>query len=194
MTDCIYSAYCVESQCDTACPIYVQTSYLLERNSIDMNSNVFQADRESIQKSLDILEKASGRQVTVCSKNTVDTAELLTYCAICQNWYGSKLHCNVYNFKFSKYLDLLKQSWSIGESDELKYMRVFSNSSKILIISNIDYVSFNDFESQTILNLLQSRLNNNQTTIIVSPYTNLLVGKGLFFTRLQKILSEGVIK
>ena len=41
MRDCIFTGHCTEKVCDKACPIYVQVSYLLERNNISSNSNVF---------------------------------------------------------------------------------------------------------------------------------------------------------
>ena len=70
------------------------------------------------------------------------------------------------------------------------------NSAKLLIISNLDYVNFGDFESQTLLTLLQDRERKDVTTILVSPPPNQLVGKptSLFFKSLRSKLSEAVIK
>ena len=73
-------------------------------------------------------------------------------------------------------------------------MRIFSESAKVLIISNLDYVNFGDFESQTMLNLLQERQSREFTTILVSPPINQLVStKGsVFFNRLKSILADSV--
>ena len=139
MYNCIFSSHCTELNCDGSCPIFVQTNYLLERNGIDISSPVFRRDAKSIEYAMDLLKKAEGRFITVNTENTVNSAELLTYCAICSNWKGSQLHCDVYNLRFSKYIELMKQSWNTkAESDELEYMRIWANSSKVLVISNAD--------------------------------------------------------
>lgn len=191
MYNCIFSAHCTESTCDAACPALVETSYLLERNDINMNSFVFKREPKYLASAINTLDKCRGKAKVVTATNTVNTAELLTYCAICQNWKGSRLHCNVYNLKYSTYIESIKQSWTTRtEPEDLEYMRIWSQSAKVLIISNLDYVSFGDFESQTLLNLLQYRHNPDQTTIIVTPPVNSLVGKGMFFVKLQQMLGD----
>lgn len=195
MNDCIFSAHCVEPICDRACSRYVQTSYLLERNGIKTSSPVFKRNSKNFEMSIDTLDEAKGKIRVVEAQQTAAKAELLTYCAICQNWQNSRLHCNVYNLKFSKFLEETKRSWSTrGDSDDLEYMRIWSKSASVLIISNIDYINFGDFESQTLLNLLADRQDPELTTIVVSPKTSMLVGKGMFFSRLQQILAEAVAK
>jgi len=193
--NCIFSPHCTEMTCDRSCPIFVQTNYLLERNGISFSSAVFKRDEESIKTALNVIHSCQDRLGTVVTENTVNTAELLTYCSICENWKGSQLHCNVYSLKFSRYIEITKQSWNThSETDELEYMRIWSNSSKVLIVSNIDYVNFGDFESQTLLNLIQSRQVVGKTTIIVSPPLSRLVGKGSFFVGLHDILERTKVK
>lgn len=195
MNDCIFSAHCTEQICDRACSRYVQTSYLLERNGIKPASLVFKRSAQNIEICIDTLDEARGKLRVVEANQSSAKAELLTYCAICQNWQNSRLHCNVYNLKFSKFLEETKRSWSSrNDSDDLEYMRIWAKSASVLIISNIDYVNFNDFESQTLLNLLSERQDPELTTIVVGPKINMLVGKGLFFSRLQQILAEAVNK
>lgn len=191
MRNCIFTANCLEGACDTSCPKYVETSYLLERNDIKFNSSVFKASLSDIQRCNNILSRSNGNTGVVTSKNTVELAELLTYCAICNNWEGSQLHCTVYNLKYSLYLDLLKQSWSQKQdSDELTYMKIWQKSAKVLIISNLDYVNFGDFESQTLLNLIQTRTITHGTTLFVTPKIADLVGHGIFFSKLQNMFME----
>lgn len=195
MHNCIFTAHCTENVCDMSCPRLVETSYLLERNNISMTSHVFKQGPKDIATATNILNAAKGTMKVTVSRDTVRGAELLTYCAICQHWQGSRLHCNVYNLRYSKYIEEIKKSWTTKiESEELEYMKIWSNSAKVLIISNIDFVNFNDFESQTLLNLLQARSSDEYTTVVVSPDTNMLVGKGSFFVHLQRIFARAVIK
>lgn len=198
MYNCIFSSHCTELFCDRSCPILAETSYLLDRNGITMNSSVFSESTKNINRMLDILKKSDNTLGACIISGTMDTvraADLLTYCAICQNWKGNQLHCNVYNLKLSKYLELTKQSWnSKSDSEDLEYMRIWSESAKVLIVSNIDYINFGDFESQTLLNLIQTRSTGDKTTIVVSPPISSLVSSksSMFFTNLRHRLSEAV--
>lgn len=167
MYNCIFSAHCTEAFCDQSCPILVETSYLLERNGIDMSSYVFSASPTDLSTANTIVSDLTGKTGYYKCANSSKFADMITYAAICKNWKGSKLHCTVYNLRFSKYLELMKQSWAGGTDETLEYMRIWAESAKVLIISNFDYVGFGDFESQTLLNLIQNRINNNATTIIV---------------------------
>ena len=197
MYNCIFTAHCTELFCDTSCPILAETSYLLERNNIQPTNPVFHAPVDKIEKALNILDNAEGQLVgfEVGPKDsTIFEADLLTYCAICRNWKGSRLRCTVYNLRYSKFMDETKKSWKGGESEDLQYMRIWSSSAKILIVSNTDYVSFTDFESQTLLNLIQQRQSEGLTTIVVRPFgggirsTN--SGKYVFTTMLQELLDR----
>lgn len=170
MQNCIFNAHCTEEICDQSCPVFVETSYLLERSGISMNSPVFRSSESDIRLASDVLKEFNGKFGVFKADDTVKYSELLTYCAICQNWKGSRLHCTVYNLKYSTYLDDEKKSWSYNSpSDDLEYAKIWSNSAKVLIISNFDYISFGDFESQKLLNLIQTRSQNGLTTIMVSP-------------------------
>lgn len=192
MRNCIFTGHCTEIQCDKSCPILAQTSYLLDRNEISMSSPVFTMGRSKRTKYLSLLEKAQGRIATVVDSGvTTLTADALTYLSICDNWKGSQLHCTVYNLKFSKYLDMLQKSWGYGgDTSELDYVKIWIASAKVLVISSIDFINFKDFQSQTLLSLLQSRMQTGMTTIVVSPPISSLVGDGQFFARLTDILSK----
>ena len=174
MYNCIFTAHCLENFCDGSCPILAEISYLLERNGINMKNPVLNSSESDIKKMQKVLELANektfGLVVDTPSVDTIRTSDLLTYVAICQNWKGSNLHCTVYNLKYSIYLDELRKSWSMkSEPENLEYMRIWAQSAKILIVSNFDYVNFNEFESQTLLNLIQIRASLGLTTILVSP-------------------------
>lgn len=197
MHNCIFTAHCIEAVCDKSCPILAETSYLLERNNLQFTNPIFHAEPVKISKMMNLLESHENELVAYevgANDTTVYEADLLTYCAICKYWKGSRLHCTVYNLRYSKYLDELRKSWKSGESDELQYMKIWSETAKVLIVSNTDYVSFSDFESQTLLNLIQQRQSDNLTTIVVRPYgggirtTNST--KFVFTAMLQELLNK----
>lgn len=195
MQNCIFSGHCMESRCDKSCPALVQTTYLLERNDIPINSNVFKTDPVQVASTLKLLDDAKGSFKAVIDNNdTAVRANLLTYCAICQNWRGSQLHCVVYHLKYSQYIDEIQSSWKNGESESLSYTKIWVKTAKVLIISGIDFVNFKNFNCQTLLELIQQRSSNpDNTTILVSPQLSSLVGEGGFFYRLQDMIKKAVI-
>ena len=133
-----------------SCPTLAETTYLLDRNHISMSSDVFNAPVDKVNAYSKLIEQVQGNQHTLITNDTVRAAELLTYCSICQNWKGSRLHCTVYNLKFSQYVESIQNSWSSKvETEQLEYMKIWASSAKVLIISNIDYVNFRDFQCQT---------------------------------------------
>lgn len=196
MVNCIYNGHCIEeSPCNASCPVLAQTSYLLERNDIKMTSPVFKMSESEMNYYADILAKSQGKTASVVVSNgefTNQTADALTYCAICENWRGSQLHCTVYNLKFTQYLETLQGSWSFGNDDldKVNQIKIWVANAKVLIVSNLDFVNFKDFQSQTLLSLLQSRVGLNLTTIVVTPTISSLVGEGQFFSRLTSILTK----
>lgn len=196
MVDCIFTGFCVNGQCDKACPDYVESSYLLEKNGITFKSNVFHTDPKLIAKYSSIINKCeNNRLITVVANNTNEAAELLTYCGICKYWKHSRLHMVVYNLRFSQYLEKLQKSWNIkGQDDDNEYTKIWAESAKLLVISNIDYVNFKEFQCTTLLSLLQNRDANGLSTIIVSPQINSLAGDGNFFNQLKNKLSNSILK
>lgn len=194
MDNCIFSAHCTNLTCDRSCPAYVETSYLLERNRLTFKNPVFSNTKLPLDKLASILKNNTGKLITLASSlDTITLSDAVTYCAICQNWQGAQLHCVVYHLRYSDYLDELKSSWSSGvDSESLEYAKIWTSHSKILIISNFDYVNFGDFESQTLLNILQARQHDGLTTVLVSPDINKLVStkSSNFFMTLKSILRK----
>ncbi len=195
MHDCMFTGHCIKATCDQSCPAYTEASFLLEQNNISLNSKVFQADPAALAKYSKFVDNADGKLQTVIAKNTNAASELITYCGICKYWKGSRLHTAVYNLKFSQYIDGLQNSWTGNSNlDDLEFQKIWISKAKLLIISNIDFVNFKDFQCQTLLTLLQSRDKPGVGTIIVSPQTQSLVGSGLFFNRLQETLGRTIVK
>lgn len=191
----MFTGHCIKATCDQSCPALVESTFLLEQNGISFNSSVFHSDPASIVKYNRVVESAEGKLQTVIAKNTNAVAELLAYCGVCKYWKGSRLHTAVYNLRLSQYLEGIQNSWSNSSNlDDLEYQKIWISKAKLLIISNIDYVNFKDFQCQTLLSLLQSRDKPEFGTIIVSPQTQSLVGSGLFFNRLQETLGRTTVK
>lgn len=197
MNNCIFTAHCTEAVCDKACPALVETSYLLERNGLSFDNEVFHETPERIAAALDKLHKSAGKLgVVVSTESTITASNLLTYCAICENWQGNRLHCNVYHLKFSNHVEAIQRSWSTKNPPEsLEYEQIWCSTAKVLIISNLDYVQFKDFQAQTLLNIIHNRMNNHLTTIVVTPPLDQLIGNQTgFFKLLKDLLKEAEIK
>ena len=197
MNNCIFAGHCTRTICDNSCPVYVESNYLLDRNDIKISSTVFSQGQESIDRCLSILDLAKTKLlVTAVSQDTSSLANNLTYCAICQNWKGSQLHCTVYNLRFYTYIEMTKKSWSnSSDNTPLEYMNIWAKSAKVLIVSNLDFVNFKTFECQALLNLIQSRSSEGKPTIVVSPKISSLVGSSdtQFFSILTSMLSKAVV-
>lgn len=195
MKHCPFTSICTGGICDKSCPTFAEISYLLERNGLLESKDVYRTvlkERDSILKAV---HAAEGKLACVISPTTIETGNLYTYCAICENWKGNQLHCSVYRLKFLKYIETLQGSFNTKEPPEsLEMENIFAEQAKILIITNIDFVKFTDFHSQKLLSIIHSRLDAGLSTIIVSPKLNTLVGSGAFFNRMLQILGGAVMK
>ena len=100
---------------------------------------------------------------------------------------------HVVHVSYSTYIQQIKDSWSQGVSDKLQRLQNNINNVEILVISGLDYCIFNDFESQTILNLIESRKMENKYTVIVLKDISQLSGKGLFLVPLKNQLKEVLV-
>lgn len=196
MINCIFTPHCLERLCDKSCPAYVETSYLLERNGLIGNKFVYSLPDVLIDRSTKILNDEDSLICVTCSSSytTFQIADAVTFVAICRNWRGNRLHCNVYNLRYSKYLEDIRRSWTTrAESDDLEYNKIFVQSAKILIVSGLDYVNFGDFESQTLLSIIQDRQSSGLKTIIVIPPLHTLIStkSSAFYDALIRCLKSG---
>lgn len=195
MNNCMFTGHCIKATCDQSCPALAEASFLLEQNGISINSRVFHTEPALLTKYNRIVADSEGKIQTVIAKDTNAVAELITYCGICKYWKGSRLHTSVYNLKLSQHLEDIQGSWKNSSNlDDLEYQKIWVSKAKLLIISNIDFVNFKDFQCQTLLQLLQSRDKPELGTIIVSPQIQSIVGSGLFFNRLQETLGRTTVK
>lgn len=193
MYDCIFTSHCTRNTCDLACSVHAEISYWMERCNIHMDNPVLLSSDDAINRAVMLIESHTGKTVSVSSKDTVFTGDLLSYVAICLHGTGTAFTNGIYKLNFSEYIDEIKRSWQTrDEPESLEFMRIWANTESYLIITGLDYVKFGDFESQTMLQLLQNRRSPNKTTFVVIPEKNSLVGSNTsgFFTQLMDQLNE----
>ena len=77
MDKCMFSGHCIKITCDKSCPAFVESSFLLEQNGININSQVFSTDPKVLAKYSKIVENAEGKVQTVIAKNTNAIAECI---------------------------------------------------------------------------------------------------------------------
>ena len=113
------------------------------------------SDTRTLSDVSEWLTAASNSYKVVISPNSSETASALSYAAICNSWYGNRFHCAVYHLNFATYLDTVQKSWGMAAlTDEMEYEQIFIAKAKMLIVSNLEYIKFNDFAAQTLLNLV----------------------------------------
>ena len=192
---CIYAPYCVQPECKLVCPTYQQIDYLLSQNELSPPNPIYSLPADTYELADNLITKYTSGFHFIENNNPGEFAKLLTYCSICTHWRGSRFSMVVYHLKFAKYIERLRASWSQkDESDDLQYTRIWAESAKVLIISNLDFVSFGDFECQTLLQLIQDRADNGKLTFIVCKDHTKLVGRSSFFSVFTNTLKEARTK
>ena len=192
--DCPFKPYCRKLLCDASCPDNAEFSFLMERNKISHNDQVFMSDTRTLSDVSEWLTAASNSYKVVISPNSSETASALSYAAICNSWYGNRFHCAVYHLNFATYLDTVQKSWGMAAlTDEMEYEQIFIAKARMLIVSNLEYVKFNDFAAQTLLNLVHTRQTQKLGSIVVSPNLPSLMGSGMFFDRMKQVFGEAVL-
>lgn len=190
--NCIYTSLCDKQNCDRSCARNAEISYWMERCNIEMNNPILKNTSEfTVYRN--IIDNSIGKIKIVNAKDTVKSGDFLCYVAISLHGTGLAFSKGIYKLNFSEYIEKLKDSWnSRYESESLEYMRIWLKSERYVIINGMDYVRFGDFESQTLLQIMQSRRSVDQSTILVIPGIDQLVGvpTSVFFTRLIDKLNE----
>lgn len=196
MYNCIFTPYCTNETCDLACPVHAEILYWMKRCGLDINNPILNSSTAKIQYVTNLIKQNRYTVSAFKADKPVDSAHLFSYVAICNYGLGTGLNGGVYHLNFQQYLDELKQSWQTKfDSDDLSNMRIWNQSSNYLIISNLEYVKFGDFESQTLLSLLQSRDKPDKTTFIILSKKEPLVGSdSVFFSRLKSRLAEVTVQ
>lgn len=191
--DCPFKPYCVANECSTVCANHGEYSYLMERNGLKGNLNVYSYSPKALQNASEWLTAAQGCYKVVTPPDTTEAASCLTYVAVCQQYKGNTYHCSVYHLNFAEYINKLQQSWTNGPDDDLEYIQIFLEKAKVVIVSNLDFMQFKDFPAQILLNLAHNRKLHQQSTIIVSPKLTSLIGSGPFFSKMKEVFGKEVI-
>jgi hypothetical protein len=192
-TDCPFKQYCKKIRCSNICADFSEIEYLMERNKLLNNKDIFMKSNRDFQNASEWLTAASNTYKVVISDNTLDTASCLTYAAICHHWKGNTFHCSVYHLDYASYLDKQQQSWGKKDDEDMEYTQIFISKAQVLIVSNIDYVQFKDFQAQQLLNIIHGRKVNGLSSIVVSPKLSSLIGSGQFFQKLKDVLGKEVL-
>ncbi len=193
MYDCIYTPHCTRFTCDLACSKRAEISYWMERCRINMDNPVLNSDDKSIERCINLVESSLGKVLSISCKDTAQSGDLISYVAICLHGTGIAFTDGIYRLNFSEYIEEIKRSWQTKcEPDSLEYMRIWADTERYLIINGLDYIKFGDFESQTLLQIIQSRRSPKKATIILCPESQQLVGSSnsAFFSILMDKLEE----
>lgn len=191
--NCPFKQFCTNNECRTVCANLAEFSYLMERNGMKDDVTAYMHSPKALQDASEWLTRAEGCYKVITPPDTAEAASCLTYVAICNYYKGNTFHCSVYHLNFMEYINKLQQSWTNGMDDDLEYTQIFIEKAKVLIISNLDFMQFKDFQAQTLLNLAHNRKLHKQSTIIVSPKLNSLIGSGPFFSKMKEVFGKEVI-
>lgn len=186
--DCVFDAYCTKPLCDRSCPQWAQMDYLMMRNGLTSNSRPFKMKMDSLQKYIDLYERSVGSTVSIETSDPIKCAEVLSYVAVCNSWSGCAMRVRAYHLLFSQYIQELQASWNGKKTEDLEYKSIWSKSSNVLVISDLDYVNFKDFQSQVLLQLMQDREREGKTTLVVTPNVGSLTGSGNMYNLLTNKL------
>lgn len=190
---CIFNSSCSKEYCDMSCPKNVMSEVLLEKCGIVISDSMYTVSEALKQDCWNILESHTGEIITVFNNDPITKADTFIFAGICKMCQGHGTAINVYHLKFTKYIQMIRDSWAQGVGQDLQEAAAYVKTSKILIISGLDYFVFKDFESQTLLNILQDRSQPDQITVVVVRSIDSLVGTGSFFVPLKNKLKEVTI-
>lgn len=206
MINCPYNNSCIKSICDLSCSDYSEIEHWMNRCELKLSNPAIRLGLDKISEveelisnaELDVGETSNYIHLSVhSSPNPQLMADLTSYILICKYCRKNGFYNGVYKLNFAQYLDELKKSWNSRYNDgHLDDIQIWINSAKYLIICNLGLVRFGDFESQTLLSILQERYDYNKYNFIFlekGKYS--LPGKSdsLFYAKLKKeIMSRGV--
>lgn len=194
--DCIFLTRCTSQKCDMSCAKNTMSELLLEKSAVPKQSNCYATPKTVTDKYSELVKQNSGSLLTLEVKDPQLVADSITYTEVCEYCEGHGASVSVYQLKYSKYIQALKDSWSQGVSGSLKETQAFCNTAKVLVISGLDFVMYSDFECQTLLTLFQDRARPGLSTVVVLSNISSLVTRGNspFYEMLKTFLERGLRK
>ena len=192
--NCIFGGQCYSNNCDMSCAKNTMSQLLLEKSEIPWRSDCYKTPDIVTDKYTELLASNEGKLVTMEVKDPQIVADSVTYTGICNYCEGHGSNITVYQMKYSKYVQSLRDSWSSGVTPKFREIQAFCSNAKILVISSLDFVTYTDFECQTLLNLFQERARPGYTTVAVLNKISSLVSRGNspFYEVLKNQLERGL--
>lgn len=167
---CMYCNICTEYECNFTCIKGVTSQYYVDASNFPLYSSEFMnfyTDEDFVRFGNIIKDHRRGYGVVV-SKGRKYLSDAFFYAAMVIENYHSLYWPEAFMLNYRKYTDSYRRSWTTGEEpDSLQEARYNAEHCCTLIITGLDTMIFGDFESQTLLALLEDRNKAKQSTIIV---------------------------
>lgn len=167
---CMYCNICTEYECNFTCIKGVTSQYYVDASNFPLYSSEFMnfyTDEDFVKFGNIIKDHRRGYGVVV-SKGRKYLSDAFFYAAMVIENYHSLYWPEAFMLNYRKYTDAYRRSWTTGEEpDSLQEARYNAEHCCTLIITGLDTMIFGDFESQTLLALLEDRNKAKQSTIIV---------------------------
>lgn len=167
---CMYSNVCTEYECNLTCIKGVTSEYYVNASNFPLYSSEFMNyyNDEDFVKFGNIIKDHRRGYGVVVSKGRKYLSDAFFYAAMVIENYHSLYWPEAFMLNYRKYTDAYKRSWTTGEEpDSLQEARYNAEHCCTLIITGLDTMIFGDFESQTLLALLEDRNKAKQSTILV---------------------------
>ena len=167
---CMYSNVCTEYECNRTCIKGVTSEYYVNASNFPLYSSEFMNyyNDEDFVKFGNIIKDHRRGYGVVVSKGRKYLSDAFFYAAMVIENYHSLYWPEAFMLNYRKYTDAYKRSWTTGEEpDSLQEARYNAEHCCTLIITGLDTMIFGDFESQTLLALLEDRNKAKQSTILV---------------------------
>lgn len=167
---CMYCNICTEYECNFTCIKGVTSEYYVDASNFPLYSSEFMnfyTDEDFVRFGKIIKDHRRGYGVVV-SKGRKYLSDAFFYAAMVIENYHSLYWPEAFMLNYRKYTDSYRRSWTTGEEpDSLQEARYNAEHCCTLIITGLDTMIFGDFESQTLLALLEDRDKAKQSTILV---------------------------
>ena len=178
MNKCPFNDTCSKPYCNTSCGKYSEYNHWLDRCSIALSNPIFLATKRQLREVYSIVSSMDSptdpedssfvNLKIVQSSKQVHASAILSYALVTMKCTGIGFYNGVYRLDFAKYIADIKESWnSRNTSTKFEDTNIWIKSAKYLVIYNLDMVRFKDFESQTLLTILQDRYDIDKFTTIV---------------------------